>query len=58
MRFYLIFQYITLFKAKRITWSWDDPFYADGLFKAYIFTLAAAEADLLVDYFEQTIMEP
>jgi hypothetical protein len=58
MRFYLIFQYIMLFEARRTTWSWDDPFYVDGLFRTYIFTLAAAEADLLVDYFEQTIMKP
>jgi hypothetical protein len=52
MRFYLTFQYIMLFEGRWTPWSWDDPFYADGLFRTYIFTLAAAEADLLVDGFE------
>jgi hypothetical protein len=47
-----------LFEASRTTWSWHDPFYPNGLFRTYIFTLAAAEADLLVDYFEQTVMKP
>jgi hypothetical protein len=53
-----IFQYITVSKDTWAIYSRHNAFDVNCLFRTYIFTLAAAEADLLFDYFEETIMKP
>ena len=52
-----IFQSLIPIKNENPIESRYNAFNANRLFRAYIFAFAAAETNLFVDYFEQTIVK-
>ena len=53
-----IYQYVIFLKKGNTISSRNNSFYVNRLFRTYIFTFPATEANRFIDDLDQTIIEP